>query len=326
MAFCRAVRTRSPNRRTFLLGAFGALAATGGCAISEGSTDQVEQRDLLIGALPIVGAAPLYLAAREGLFEQVGLHVRLQKVTSGAFAVPELLAGRLDITFSNHPSLIQNFAARGPARILAEGSRAAPDNFAVVAPHNSPLREVRDLRGRRVAVNAFHNIATLTINVQLQSSGIRADEVQYVQMDFAEMTGALLAGAIDAAFLPEPFLSAAEIHHGVKRLLDPTSGAAAEIPIDGYGALASLVEQKPNTVRAFRTALAEAQQRCRNPVTLTSVLERDLKIDRQIADVLSPSDYPISTDTTSLQRVATLMRMFGSLDREIDIGPMVVST
>ena len=61
-------------------------------------------------------------------------------------------------------------------------------------------------------------------------------------------------------------------------------------------------------------------------MTLTSVLERDLKIDRQIADVLSPSDYPISTDTTSLQRVATLMRMFGSLDREIDIGPMVVST
>ena len=35
--------------------------------------------------------------------------MRLQKVTSGAFAVPELLAGRLDITFSNHPSLIQNF-------------------------------------------------------------------------------------------------------------------------------------------------------------------------------------------------------------------------
>lgn len=304
----------------------GALSMTG-CSTSEGNPEnEIEQPDLIIGALPIVGAAPLYLAAREGLFARAGLHVRLQKVTSGAFAVPELLAGRLDITFSNHPSLIEDFAANGPTRILAEGSRAAPDNFAVVAPRNSPLHSTRDLAGRRVAVNAFHNVATLTINVQLQSTGLGPDQVQYVQLDFAEMTDALMAGAVDAAFLPEPFLSSAEIEHGVKRILDPTSGAATEIPIDGYGALASLIEEKPNTIRAFRTALGEAQQRCRNPVTLTTVLERDLRIKQRIADVLSPSDYPISTDVTSLQRVATLMRVFGSLDREIDIGPMVVST
>lgn len=321
-----------PSRRTLLAGTLGAFAMTG-CANSLGSTQSatvprtegIEQPELLVGALPIVGAAPLHLAAQEGLFQQAGLNVRLQQVASGAFAVPELLSGKLDITFSNYPSLIQNFARGGPARIIAEGSRAAPDNFAVVAESDSRLNEASDLAGKTVGVNAFDNVATLTTNAQLQTAGIRPEQVRYVQRGFPKMTDALLSGEVDAAFLPEPFLSAAEVQHGVKRLVDPTAGAAAQIPVDGYGALAPLIEKCPNTLRAFRSALREAQRRCQNPATLRTVLQRDLKIDERISAVLSPSRYPLSTDVTSLQRVATLMELFGNLQAPLDIGPMVIA-
>ena len=55
------------------------------------------------------------------------------------------------------------------------------------------------------------------------------------------------------------------------------------------------------------------------------MLQRDLKIDERISAVLSPSRYPLSTDVTSLQRVATLMELFGNLQAPLDIGPMVIA-
>lgn len=290
------------------------------------AVEGIEEPNLRVGTLPIVGALPLYLALEEGLFRQVGLSVRLSEIQSGAFSVPSLIKGELDITFSNYVSLIRSYSEGIGTRIIAEGSRAAEQNFAVVARDDSPLESAVDLNGERIGVNAMNNIATLTTNSKLSAAGVRPGDVRYREFEFPDMTAALQRGDVDAAFLPEPFLSKAEIGYSVKTLFDPASGATAGIPVDGYGVMDEFVRANPRTVRAFRTALLEAQRRCRAPNVLRAVARRALKLKPTVAAVLSAGNYPISLDATNLQRVADLMQLFHAISEPVNVEEMVVQT
>ncbi|WP_328796053.1 ABC transporter substrate-binding protein [Halosaccharopolyspora lacisalsi] len=286
----------------------------------------LEKPEVRVGVLPIVGAAPLYLALEQGLFEQVGLSVRLSEIQSGEFAVPSLVRGELDITFSNYVSLIGAYAEGEQTRIIAEGSRAAEDNFAVVTLPDSAFTHTEDLNQETIGVNAIDNIATLMTNSKLSAAGVRPDQVTYREFDFPHMAASLKRGDVDAAFLPEPFLSQAKIEYAARTMFAPASDATAGIPIDGYATMNGFVRDNPRTVRAFQKALREAQRQCADDSVLRGLLQRALKVEPDVAAVLSPSRYPITLHARSIQRVADLMRLFGAVQNPVEVKKMVVQS
>jgi NitT/TauT family transport system substrate-binding protein len=114
------------GRRRFLA-AVAALPALPALAACTGGVST-----LRVGVLPIVGAAPLTLAVEQGLFAAGGLTVTTERVQSGAVAPPALIAGDLDVLFGKHVSTIAARSQNLDVMIIAEASRARPDNFAVV--------------------------------------------------------------------------------------------------------------------------------------------------------------------------------------------------
>src|SRR5690625_3006133 len=180
------------SRRQFLAACGLAVVPTAltGCGLLEGSegdsegNGQVETAKLQIGTMPIVGAAPLGLAQKRGLFKKNGLDVTPTKIQSGAMAIPNLAGGDMQITFSNYVSFIGAKAKGIDVRIIAEASRAAPENFAVVTRKDTQIHEPKDLRGKLIGVNAKQNIATVTTSSVLRSHGVEPHEVEYVEVVF----------------------------------------------------------------------------------------------------------------------------------------------
>jgi NitT/TauT family transport system substrate-binding protein len=325
------------GRRRFLTGLAAAIAAPSavtGCSALGGSSaapegdsapaGNLEKPTLNVGVLPIVGAAPVTLGVRDGLFQQAGLTVTPQRIQSGALSMPALVNGEFDILFTNYVSAIAAKSQGIDVVIIAEASRAQPDNFGVVAMPTSPLDGPAALVGQTIGVNAQNNIATLTTSSVLGVNGVTPQQVTFVEVPFPEMATALEAGRVQAAFLPEPFLTRAKRSLGVKTLFDPTSGPTADLPIDGYVVTREFAESNPNTIKAFRAQLLEAQTRSSDRVVLEPLLIEATGVEPEIAPLISASAYPTTTNPTSIQRVADLMLQFGALQQPVDVTQMVV--
>ncbi len=325
------------GRRRFLTGlaavaaapsALTACSALGGSsepAAPEGApTGDLEKPALNVGVLPIVGAAPVTLGVRDGLFQQAGLTITPQRIQSGALSMPALVAGDFDILFTNYVSAVAAKSQGIDVVIIAEASRALPANFSIVALPNSPLDGPAALVNQTIGVNAQNNIATLTTSSALGVNGITPEQVTFVEIPFPEMATALEAGRVQAAFLPEPFLTRAKRALGVKTLLDPTTGPTADLPIDGYVVTREFAEANPNTIKAFRTALLDAQARSADRAVLEPLLIEATGVEPEIAPLISASSYPTTTNPTSIQRVADLMLQFGAIQQPVDISQMVV--
>ncbi len=59
---------------------------------SSGSAGGVETADLTVGVLPVVDAAPVYMAQKEGYFQQA---------QGGAALIPAMVSGDIQVAFSS---------------------------------------------------------------------------------------------------------------------------------------------------------------------------------------------------------------------------------
>jgi NitT/TauT family transport system substrate-binding protein len=130
----------------------------------------------------------------------------------------------------------------------------------VLTPAGSPITSISGLRGKTIAVNALKGLAELLTANVLASHGVPVSSVRFVAVPFPAMGAALSAHRVDAAFMTDPFLSAAEIGHGVAPAFDIDQGAAQDFPIAGYVVTRTWASRYPRTAAAFTAALTRGQQ------------------------------------------------------------------
>jgi NitT/TauT family transport system substrate-binding protein len=112
---------------------------------------------------------------------------------------------------------------------------------------------VAQLHGKTIAVNALGGLAVLLTDNVLADHGVPVKDVHYVPVPFPAMGAALAAHRVDAAFIAEPSLSAAEIADGAVPLFDGNQGAAQNFPIFGY-----VVTELPRVSRTGNLQLIHA--------------------------------------------------------------------
>lgn len=326
---------RGTRRLLTALGAAALLAVTAGCSALGGSDaapeqgapdgSGLEQTTLQVGVLPIVDVAYLQRAQGAGYFAEEGLTVELVPIQGGAVAVPQLVSGDLDLTFTNYATLFQAQAQGvGDFRLVTSGYDAGANTFLMVTMPDSPVRTPQDLSGRRVAVNTFANIVELTARSAIEANGVESDTVTFVDIPFPDMLAALQNGQVDAAVMVEPFITAAATTAGAVGVLDTASGPTEGIPVGGVGATAQFVEENPRTVAAFQRAVSRAQAEMTDRAVVEQTLPTYTQINPETASLLNLGTWPTTLDATRLQRVADLMREFGVLTAPLDVEPMIL--
>jgi NitT/TauT family transport system substrate-binding protein len=318
---------RRPARR---LMAAVALSVTMAVLTACGSAEKVttlgvEKPDLAVAVVPAISAAGLYIAQQDGYFARAGLHVKIVPIASGVNALPDLLSGSVDIDEGQWAADLAA-EAKGIAKLhaLASASAGGPGVQEIVTPAGSQIRQVQQLRGATIAVNALGGLAVLVTGIMLKSYGVDPSAVHYVVMGFPDMGAALAAHRVDAAFIAEPSLSAAVDDTGATPLYDVDTGPTRTIPISGYVTTVAWAKKYPRTAAAFTAALERGQRVAgTNRAAVAKALIPALHISKTTAAVMALGTFPLSVNRVALARVANLMEENGLLPKSVNTTTVV---
>jgi NitT/TauT family transport system substrate-binding protein len=307
-------------------------AAIPGCSNSSSSTatspaasTTPELSSVVVGVLPAVNTATLYLAIKEGYFSQEGLTVTPKQLAVSTEAIPFMLHGTIAISSGNMDTYLAADAAGVlPLRILNETALCSPRTLAVLATPQSGITSAAQLAGKSIAVAADPDIQTLTISRLLGAAEAKA--VHYVVVPFANMGAELAAGKIDAIATLEPYISAVEHADGAKVVLDQCSGANSGMPLGGYFTTASWAAKYPDTARAFQAALNKAQALAnRDPALVRQVLPTFMKVTEQVAAKVGLPRFATSLDAGAIQGIADLAYQGGELKKQVSVTSLLFS-
>jgi len=307
-----------------LLAPLLALTACGNDSSPSNTAGGLEKTDIKVGLLPVMGVAPFYIALGKGYFKDEGLNVTPEVFKSGADAIPAMTGGSIDAVFTNYVSLF-SAQAKGVAkfRVIAEASNAAPNSLGLYVMPTSPIKDTKELAGKKIGVNASGNIATVTTNETLKSAGVDPASVEYFIAPFPNMGGLMERGDVDAAFLPDPFATQLSIQLGIRRIVDVGINTLDGIPLDGWTTTEAWVKQNPKTAAAFQRAIQRAAGTASDRSEVEKVVQEYAKVDKNTAALVAPLLYPTSINPTRLQRVADLMLAQKLLEAKLDVTPFV---
>ena len=257
------------------------------------------------------------VALADGLFARQGLHVTIRQIPSSQAVIADQLKGQVDISAGSFIPYISAQAAGARFRILAEASTLAPDTRALVVTGNSPVTAVARLAGKKIGVNGTNSIGTLLVSMLLSAHGISPRKVTFVTDPggFPAMPRQLQDGDWDAAFLAEPYITAAGEDYGEQVLADLDQGAAVNLPIDGYLATQAWTQQHPKTAAAFTRAIEQEQAIANsNASAVQAAMAQYDNLPSEITAAIALTGYPVGPVVeASIQRVARAMLEFGIL-------------
>ena len=323
-------------RMRFAAAATAVVILPGAIACSSAiSANEAKAQSLNVAVVPAVDSAGFFIALYDGLFRAAGLNVHFIPAVSSETEI-NLQAEQLpmdnpvDISCGAYPSYIQaqqNWdrgqrpSPEHPAvvaadlDIIAEGSIMLPGAQGLYVMPDSRARNLQDLRGKTIGVNAPGNILYLLVAAALADAGMPVSAVRFRYVPLPMMAHALQTGEVAAATLPEPFASQAEESLGVIQLADLDVGATTSFPVQGCAVTREWAQANPQMLAAFLQAYEQGQQLAdgsrRAVERAMEMLPPPLGVTPEVAAVMALDSYPFGpVDQVRLQRVADVMRQF----------------
>jgi NitT/TauT family transport system substrate-binding protein len=192
-----------------------ALAACGSSAKSGTSTNGASNSSagsvtLRLGYFPNVTHAPAIIGAQSGSFAaKLGPNVKLELKTfnSGTQATTALLAGAIDASFVGpNPAINAYQKTSGGIRVVAGTASGGAD--LVVKPS---INSAADLKGKKIATPQLGNTQDVALRTWVNKNGMHetkdGGDVTVVPEDNSTTLTAFQTGAIDGAWVPEPYAS-----------------------------------------------------------------------------------------------------------------------
>ncbi|MET0234559.1 MAG: ABC transporter substrate-binding protein [Kibdelosporangium sp.] len=311
---------------------FALLVGLSGCGLLGGSDSsaassdsQVERSTIKIAIMPTIDLAPFHLAVKNGYFKAEGLNVEFSNAPSGTASVAKLVAGEVDIAYSSYtPFFVAKSKNAADIKLVADASSAGPRSTMVLAMPDSPVKTIKDMAGKRVAVTAQGTISDLMTMSTLKTHQVDYKTIKWVTMPFPDTAPRLQRKEVDAAFLTEPFITQAEKSVGAITIFDTATGPTADFPTAGYGSVAKFVQENPKTVAAFQRAMLKATNEAVDRSKIEPLMVEFAKIDKETAAITNLLTFKSTLDASRIQRVPDLMLEFEVIKERIDAAQMIV--
>ena len=207
--------SHSSTRRRLIQGAAAVVALP-----AFGAWAQAPARTLRIGNQK----GNLSLLKGRGTLEQrlapLGVAVKWTEFTAGPVQLEALNVGSIDFGDVGEAPPIFAQAAGAPLAYVA-ATLPRPQSEAVIVPKGSAIQSVKDLRGRKVALNKGSNVHYFLVKL-LEKHGLAYGDVSVVFLPPADARAAFEKGSIDAWVIWDPFLAAAQKTLDARLLADAT--------------------------------------------------------------------------------------------------------
>jgi sulfonate transport system substrate-binding protein len=194
------------HRRTILLGAAAALAAPH-LARAQTPLRVGDQRG---NARAVMEAA--------GVLKDVAFPIAWSEFPAAAPLVEALNADAIDTGLVGDAPFTFGAAAGVPIKAIA-ATRENRDGLAILVPKDSPVQNLADLKGKRIATGRG-SIGHQLVLAALEDAKLPLDAVQFVFLLPADAKAAYSSGAVDAWSTWEPYVAQEEITNGARRVVN----------------------------------------------------------------------------------------------------------
>lgn len=340
----RAVKTRH------LLAAVSGLAVllSAGCGGSGGPGGPVSST-ITIAVVPGIDNAPVYIAAKDGLFTAAGLgHVVIKTYSTEAAEMNALASNQANIAASDYGDI---FAAQSTdlstrashLQILADGYDATAGALEVLTWPGSKIKSPAELASSQTGpiglpsesllpsynpssvVGPASLDAAAATNVLSNYLGNAATSIQWAPMTQAQEVTELRLHQLNAILVSEPYIFQAEQEFGAVEVLDACSGSTTNLPLSGYAATDVWAKQYPSAVADFQSAIAKANADASTIGQVQQILPHFAGMSVQEADLATVGIYPTTTSANDLDRVVRLLYNYTMLKGQIpQVAPMLM--
>lgn len=202
------------------------LSLLAGCSTTESkkekanATAKKENVTVNIGIQQLIG--PLLLAKNKGWFEEgfakVGAKVTWAEFQSGPPHFEAMASDRLDFGQVGNSPVISAQAADIDFKEINTISKGLKGN-AILVQKNSPIKNIKDLKGKKIAVAKGSSAFNLLYRA-IDQAGLKPDDIQIIQLQPDEAQPAFETGSVDAWAVWDPFVSLQQINHDARVLAD----------------------------------------------------------------------------------------------------------
>jgi NitT/TauT family transport system substrate-binding protein len=313
-------------RRSLVLLA-AAVMATAGCGSSRTPSAPGQPDRVTVGLISIVDVAPIYLGKRKGFFARHGIDLTLRPAEAGTATIPAVVSGDLEFGYSNIVTLLLAAEQNLPVKVVVNGNNSTGvdgrDFGSLMVKGDSPVRSVKDLAGRKVAVNVLQNVVELSVRASAAKAGIDPNSVEYVKLAFPEMPAALANGQVDAAFVVEPFQQIV-LSQGGRPVASSLVDLAPNLSVAQYFTSKRMVADNPDLVRRFTDAMTESLAYARSHEDeVRQILPTYTKIPQAVIPKMVLPRWVPEVDRDSVEATARLAQKEKILQRKPDIDDLM---
>jgi len=293
-----------------------------------GSFAAQAQTKLKIGMLPISEALGVVVADKQGFFKEEGLEIEITKFNSGAAAIPVLQSGRLDIAFSNTVSTLQAIEQGIDLYLLAPAAvvrSTPPDTTTALVVRKGAVSSLKELEGKRVAINVVNSSAWLHVVAALELHGVDRNKVRFVEIPFPQMNDPLLNGQVDAIGQVDPFRTIIVETGKVDVLSWPYVESAPKTDVTQYVALKPWVEKNRDVATRFARAVQKGSAFINShPAEARDINQAYTGLNPALKDKVLLSELGTTINMDGIKKTMQMMLKYGLLKTPVDITNRVL--
>jgi sulfonate transport system substrate-binding protein len=201
----------------------------------------------------------IIIAEKKGFFEEelkpFNAKTEIFTFPSGPPEIEALAARELDISvFGDQPAL-QTITSGVPVKIIS-GISDGPDGFGLIARANSGIKEVKDIKGHKIAAPAGTTAHQLLL-AMLEQNGLTLNDIEFFNLANANIIPSIIAGDVDGAVAFGTPFTDPPVDDGVVQI---HSGRGYKRNVNVIAGRTEFIEKNPEITAAFLRAVQKAAE------------------------------------------------------------------
>ncbi len=284
-----------------------------------------------VSYIPIMDCQQLYVAWEKGYFEEEGLKVEGQITQGGAVSQTLVESGSVDMGWTAVVPLSQAYLKGFDFTFIAAGAFFGSANrkaAGILVKKDSPIQSVKDLAGKKIAVNALQSVNHLAVLAIADFHGVDLKTLKFVEVPMPSQAAAVKEGAVDACHNVEPFISASEAEGTTRFLYGPfyPPEIADRAMIATWFAKKSSLEKNKDKLTRFLKAVTKATDFInKNPDQVIPIVAKHTKLDANLLKKVTPPKFYTTVNKKDIQVSIDLCAKYGFIKNGFDAKEIVAT-
>lgn len=200
---------------------------------------------------------------------------------AGPQILEALAVGSIDVGVTGDTPPVYAQAAGKPLYYVAYEA-AKPLASAILIPKNSSIKQLKDLKGKRIALQKGSSSHFLLVQA-VQKAGLTWSDVQPIWLTPADARAAFQKGAVDAWAIWDPYYASAQLEDGAKVL---TTGKGLSPNYTFYLAAPKFVQSHPKAVTGLIGQINQADKWVqKNPQQTADLIAKNTGLRPEVSRV-----------------------------------------